>query len=71
MDLPCIIKAQKTIEYKTFYKSSDISHIIFVHGFPFWLNNEKDIEKFNPFICGDEFSKKNWIGKKILIIDIN
>ena len=30
-DLPCIIEAQKTLDYKTFYKSVDVSQILYVH----------------------------------------
>ena len=63
LDMPCIIEAQKTIDYKTFYKSSDISQMMFVHDFPYKLNNEREIEKFNPFESGD-ISLKNIIWKK-------
>jgi len=58
MDMPCIIEAQKTIDYKTFYKSSDISQMMFVHDFPHELNNEKELENFNPFNCGDKFFER-------------
>lgn len=56
--MPCIIEAQKTIDYKTFYKSSDISQMMFVHDFPFELKNEKELESFNPFNCGDKFFER-------------
>lgn len=58
LDMPCIIEAQKTIDYKTFYKTSDISQMMFVHDFPFKISNEKEIENFNPFECGDAYFKK-------------
>ena len=32
--------------------------MLFVHDFPFQLNEEKEIEKFNPFDCGDQNFKK-------------
>ena len=31
-DLPCIIEAQKTLDYSTFYKSCDASQIMYVHN---------------------------------------
>ncbi len=32
--------------------------MMFVHDFPFQLNEEKEIEKFNPFENGDKYFKK-------------
>lgn len=32
VDLPCIIEAQKTLDYSTFYKSCDASQIMYVHN---------------------------------------
>lgn len=58
LDLPCILESQKTIDFKTFYKSSDISQMMFVHDFHHKLNEEKEIENFNPFECEDDFFKK-------------
>ena len=49
LDLPCIIEANKTIDYKNLYKSSDISQMMFVHGEDYKLKNEEDIESFDPF----------------------
>jgi hypothetical protein len=61
LDLPSIIEAKKTIDYKTFYKSSDISQMMFVHDKEFKLNNEEDIEQFNPFKSKDHiFRKITW-----------
>ena len=35
VDLPCIIEAQKTLDYNTFYKSCDASQMLYVHNV--WL----------------------------------
>lgn len=32
--------------------------MLFVHDFPFQLNEEKDIEKFNPFESNDQYFKR-------------
>lgn len=32
--------------------------MMFVHDFPFELNNEKDLENFNPLNCGDKFFER-------------
>lgn len=32
MDLPCIIEAQKTLDYKTFYKSCDAAQMMYIHN---------------------------------------
>ena len=48
LDFPCIIEAQKTIDYKTYYKGSDISQMFYVHNDK--LKNEKDLINFNPMI---------------------
>ncbi len=31
-DLPCIVEAQKTLDYNTFYKSCDASQMLYVHN---------------------------------------
>ena len=49
LDLPCVIEANKTIDYKSFYKSSDISQMMFVHSEDHKLKNVEDIDKFDPF----------------------
>jgi len=33
VDLPCIIEAQKTLDYKTFYKSCDAAQMLYIHNF--------------------------------------
>jgi TATA-binding protein-associated factor Taf7 len=32
VDLPCIIEGQKTLDYKTFYKSCDAAQLMYVHN---------------------------------------
>jgi len=49
LDMPCVIEANKTIDYKNLYKSSDISQMMFVHSEDFKLKNEGEIESFDPF----------------------
>jgi TATA-binding protein-associated factor Taf7 len=61
LDFPCIIEAQKTIDNKTFYKSGDISQMMFVHDKEFALTHEDEISTFNPFKSGDEtFNRIVW-----------
>lgn len=56
LDLPCIIEANKTIDYKTYYKSSDISQMLYVHENK--LKKEDELIKFIPLKNGDENFKK-------------
>lgn len=61
LDLPSIIEAKKTIDYKTFYKSGDISQMMFVHDKECQLNDEDEIETFDPFKAKDPvFNKIVW-----------
>ena len=46
LDFPCIIEAEKTIDYKTYYKGSDISQMFYVHNDK--LKCENDLINFNP-----------------------
>jgi TATA-binding protein-associated factor Taf7 len=32
VDLPCIIEGQKTLDFRTFYKSVDVSQMLYVHN---------------------------------------
>jgi TATA-binding protein-associated factor Taf7 len=32
VDLPCIIEAQKSLDYKTFYKSCDAAQMMYIHN---------------------------------------
>lgn len=32
VDLPCIIEGQKTLDFRTFYKSVDVSQMLFIHN---------------------------------------
>ena len=47
VDLPCIIEGQKTLDHKTFFKSGDISQMIYVHP-----KTSIPPHTFNPFIHG-------------------
>ena len=60
LDLPCIIEGNKTIDYKTFYKSSDISQMFYVHEDK--LDNENDLISFDPFVSSidSNFDKVLW-----------
>lgn len=60
LDLPCIIEGNKTIDYKTFYKSSDISQMFYVHEDKF--DNENDLISFDPFVSSIDanFDKVLW-----------
>jgi len=79
--MPCIIEANKTIDNKNLYKSSDISQMMFVHSEDFKLKSEEDIEMFDPFkakgkIFIDKSSLKTQTliklyGKKTMTIGIN
>lgn len=61
LDLPCVIEAQKTMDYKTFYKSGDISQMLFVHDKEMKLNSEDEIATFDPFKSNDQvFQKLVW-----------
>ena len=61
LDFPCIIEANKTIDFKTFYKSGDISQMFYVHSDN--LKNENDLIHFSPFNSIDE-NFKNILWKK-------
>ena len=60
LDLPCIIEGNKTIDYKTFYKSSDISQMFYVHEDK--LDKENDLISFDPFVSSIDanFDKVLW-----------
>lgn len=53
VDLPTLIEAQKTLDFRTFYKSVDVSQLMYVHnksisfskGFEEWMKFAKE---FNP-----------------------
>lgn len=59
LDFPCIIEANKTIDSKTFYKSSDIAQMMYVHDST--IVREDDVSAFNPFQANEEpFNKIIW-----------
>jgi TATA-binding protein-associated factor Taf7 len=33
VDLPCIVEAQKTLDYKTFFKSCDAAQMLYIHNY--------------------------------------
>lgn len=72
VDLPCIIEAQKTLDYNTFYKSCDAAQMLYVHNV--YLENigvrsEQEIRsfvaKFNPLTDDDVFFSNLFQRKKL------
>ena len=43
VDLPSIIEGQKTLDFRTFYKSVDISQMLYIHNYCI-----DDIDKLTP-----------------------
>jgi TATA-binding protein-associated factor Taf7 len=60
LDLPCHIEAEKTIDYKSYYKGADICQMMYVHDDK--LKQEEDLNNFNPFSssCDKKFTKLLW-----------
>ena len=60
LDLPCHIEAEKTIDYKNYYKGADICQMMYVHDDK--LKQEEDLNNFNPFSssCDKKFTKLLW-----------
>ena len=60
LDLPCHIEAEKTIDFKSFYKGADICQMMYVHDDK--LKQEEDLNNFNPFSssCDKKFPKLLW-----------
>ena len=60
LDLPCHIEAEKTIDYKSYYKGADICQMMYVHDDK--LKQEEDLNNFNPFTssCDKKFTKLLW-----------
>lgn len=55
IDLPCLIESQKTLDYKTFYKSADICQKLYVHEKP--LDNPDDLSFYEPLKCQEDIFK--------------
>lgn len=62
VDLPCLIEAQKTLDFRTFYKSVDVAQMLYVHNkimdnFSQRMASEvlDFAENFNPAIDDPEF----------------
>eukprot|EP00826_Nyctotherus_ovalis_P066348 TRINITY_DN9799_c0_g2_i10.p2 TRINITY_DN9799_c0_g2~~TRINITY_DN9799_c0_g2_i10.p2 ORF type:complete len:115 (+),score=29.70 TRINITY_DN9799_c0_g2_i10:111-455(+) len=49
VDLPTIIEAHKTLDYKTIFKSVDVGQMLLVHQLPPGIS----IEDFDPFVHGN------------------
>lgn len=32
VDMPCIMEAQKTLDFRTFFKSTDVSQMLYIHN---------------------------------------
>ena len=60
LDLPCHIEAEKSIDYKNYYKGADICQMMYVHDDK--LKQEEDLNNFNPFTssCDKKFTKLLW-----------
>lgn len=42
VDLPCIIEAMKTLDYKTYYKSCDAAQMMYIHNVFLQINQKTD-----------------------------
>lgn len=60
LDLPCHIEAEKTIDYKSYYKGADICQMMYVHDDK--IKQEEELNNFNPFTssCDKKFTKLLW-----------
>ena len=54
VDLPCIIEAQKTLDFNTFYKSCDAAQMMYVHNVSLDEVSSKSSEEIKRFV--DEFN---------------
>eukprot|EP00826_Nyctotherus_ovalis_P066343 TRINITY_DN9799_c0_g1_i4.p1 TRINITY_DN9799_c0_g1~~TRINITY_DN9799_c0_g1_i4.p1 ORF type:complete len:217 (-),score=71.43 TRINITY_DN9799_c0_g1_i4:41-691(-) len=52
VDLPTIIEAHKTLDYKTIFKSVDVGQMLLVHQLPPGIS----IEDFDPFVHDSSFA---------------
>jgi len=71
VDMPCIIEAQKTLDYNTFYKSCDASQMMFVHNVfleSYATKTHEQILKFVSDFCplDDEEFKRDLYQRSIL-----
>ena len=61
VDLPCIIEAMKTLDYKTFYKSCDAAQMMYIHNVFLPINQRTDqdvaqfVKAFNPLTDDESF----------------
>lgn len=61
-DLPCLIEAQKTLDFRTFFKSADVAQMLYIHnksleGFSSLAADQviAFATAFNPFTDDPEF----------------
>ena len=54
LDLPCHIEAEKTIDYKSYYKGADICQMMYVHDDK--IKKEEELNNFNPLLILPLFS---------------
>ena len=66
LDLPCHIEAEKTIDYKSYYKGADICQMMYVHDDK--LKQEEVLIHLPVHVIKNLV---NYYGQKILIININ
>ena len=62
VDLPCVIEAQKTLDFNTFYKSCDAAQMMYVHNHALEDIDSKTpeevarfVDEFNPLRHDEEF----------------
>ena len=72
VDLPCIIEAQKTLDFSTFYKSCDAAQMMYVHnksldhaGYRTPQEIAKFVSEFNPVLEDEEFHQGLYQRKKL------
>jgi TATA-binding protein-associated factor Taf7 len=52
VDLPCVIEAQKTLDYKTFYKSCDAAQMMYVHNIYLEGVDQRTDQEIGMFVSG-------------------
>jgi len=52
IDMPCIMEAQKTLDYRTFFKSVDVSQLLYVHNKSMDDFNTRSAEEVLEFARG-------------------
>jgi len=52
IDLPTLIEAQKTLDYRTFFKSCDVSQMLYVHNRVLDSFSTRTVDEVNEFAEG-------------------